>query len=71
MRGSNLPMNEKLAERRHISAMEGRRDKMKSEYFERRSAIRAEVDAMLDKIQESLEIVPTMSPLFTIRWEII
>ena len=25
---------------------------------------------MLDQIQESLKIVPTMSPLFTIRWEI-
>ena len=71
IRGSSLPMNEKLTAKRRISAMEGRRDKMKSEYFERRAAIRAEVEAMLDKIQESLKIVPTMSPLFTIRWEII
>lgn len=71
LRGSSLPMTEKLTEKRRISAMEGRRDKMKSEYFERRAAIRAEVEAMLDKIQESLKIVPTMSPLFTIRWEII
>ncbi|MBA3912389.1 MAG: hypothetical protein H0X25_00675 [Acidobacteriales bacterium] len=71
LRGSSLPMNEKLTEKRRISAMEGRRDKMKSEYFERRAAIRAEVEAMLDKIQESLKIVPTMSALFTIRWEII
>jgi hypothetical protein len=71
LRGSSLPMTEKLTEKRRITAMEGRRDKMKAEYFERRAAIRAEVEAMLDKIQESLKIVPTMSPLFTIRWEII
>ena len=51
--------------------MESRRDKMKAEYFERRAAIRAEVEAMLDRIQESLKIVPTMDSLFTIRWEII
>ena len=70
LRGSTLPMNEKLAEKRRISAMETRRDKMKTEYFERRAAIRAEVEAMLDRFQESLKIAPTMTPLFTIRWEI-
>ena len=70
LRGSSLPMNEKLAEKRRISAMETRRDKMKAEYFERRAAIRAEVETMLDRIQESLTIAPTMTPLFTIRWEI-
>ena len=71
LRGSNLPMNEKLAEKRRISAMEARRDKMKAEYFERRAAIRSEVEAMLDRIQESLKIAPTLTPLFTIRWEVV
>lgn len=71
LRGSSLQMTEKLAEKRRISALEGRRDKMKADYFERRAAIRAEVESMLDRIQESLKIVPTMSAMFTIRWEII
>jgi hypothetical protein len=71
LRGSNRPMTEKLTEKRRISAMEGKRDKMRADYFERRSAIRVEVEEMLDRIQESLAIAPTMAPLFTIRWEII
>lgn len=70
LRGSTFPLNEKLAAKRKISTMETRRDNMKADYFERRAAIRAEVEVMLDKIQESLRIVPTMRPLFTIRWEI-
>jgi ERCC4-related helicase len=71
LRGSNLPMNDKLAAKRRISAMEARRDKMKAGYFEQRAAARVEVEAMLDRIQESLKIDPIMTPLFTVRWEII
>ena len=70
LRGSNLPMAEKLVEKRRISTMESRRDKLKSDFFERRAAIRVEVETMLDQIQESLKIVPTLTPLFTIRWEV-
>jgi len=71
LRGSNLPMAEKVAEKRRISALEGRRDKLKAEFFDRRATIRAEVDSMLDKIQESLKLAPTMTELFTIRWEVV
>jgi hypothetical protein len=70
LRGSSLPMAEKLAEKRRVSVMEGRRDKLKSDFFERRAAFRVEVESMLDRIQESLKLVPTMTPLFTIRWEV-
>lgn len=70
MRGSNLPMAEKVAEKRRISALEGKRDKMKAEFFDRRAAIREDVEAMLDKIQESLKLDPTTTDLFTIRWEV-
>lgn len=69
-RGSNLPMAEKVAEKRRISGLEGKRDKMKAEFFDRRAAIRAEVEAMLDQIQESLKLEPTLTDLFTIRWEV-
>jgi hypothetical protein len=35
-----------------------------------RSKIRAEVEAMLDKVQASLQLNPSLTPLFTIRWEV-
>jgi superfamily II DNA or RNA helicase len=71
LRGSALPMAEKLAEKRRISALEAKRDRMKVEFFDKRVQIRAEVEAMLDRIQESLTIQPTLVHLFTIRWEVV
>jgi excisionase family DNA binding protein len=71
MRGSALPMAEKVAEKRRISALEGKRDKLKAEFFDRRAKIRADVEVMLDKIQESLKLEPSLTPLFTIRWEVV
>jgi superfamily II DNA/RNA helicase len=70
LRGSNLPMAEKVAEKRRISTLEAKRDKLKREFFDRREQIRAEVEAMLDKILESLKLEPTLTDLFTIRWEV-
>lgn len=70
LRGSQQPMAQKLTEKRRIGTLEASRDKMKAEFFDRRAAIRAEVEAMLDQIQESLKIEPTLMPLFTIRWEV-
>jgi len=70
LRGSVLPMAEKVAEKRRISALEGKRDKLKREFFDRREQIRTEVEAMLDKIMESLKLEPTLTDLFTIRWEV-
>jgi superfamily II DNA or RNA helicase len=70
LRGSALPMAEKLAEKRRIGTLEAKRDKMKAEFFDRRAEIRSEVDTMLDRIQESLKMEPTLTPLFTIRWEV-
>ena len=70
LRGSKLAMAEKVAEKRRIGSLEGKRDKMKADFFDRRAAIHAEVEAMLDQIQESLKIEPTTTPLFTIRWEV-
>ena len=70
MRGSNLPMAEKVAEKRRISGLEGKRDKMKDEFFDRRAKIREEVETMLDQIQESLKLEPALTDLFTVRWEV-
>jgi SMC interacting uncharacterized protein involved in chromosome segregation len=70
MRGSPLPMAEKLAEKKRINGLEAKRDKLKREFFDRRETIREEVEAMLDKIQASLLLDPSLAPLFTIRWEV-
>lgn len=70
MRGSTLPMAEKVAEKRRISGLEGKRDKLKAEFFDRRAKIREEVEAMLDQIQESLKLEPALTDLFTVRWEV-
>jgi hypothetical protein len=71
MRGSTLPMAEKVAEKRRITTLEAKRDKMKSEFFDRRAKLREEVESMLDKIQESLKLEPSSTELFTIRWEVL
>ncbi|MGA7178899.1 MAG: SNF2-related protein [Thiobacillaceae bacterium] len=70
LRGSALPMTEKVAEKRRISGLEAKRDKLKAEFFDRRAKIRDDVEAMLDKILESLKLEPSLTPLFTIRWEV-
>ena len=70
LRGSSLPMAEKLNEKRRITGLQAKRDKMKVEYFDKRAAIRAEVEAMLDQVQESLKMQPELAPLLTIRWEV-
>jgi len=70
MRGSNQTMANKVAEKRRISGLEGKRDKLKAEFFDRRATIRAEVESMLDQIQESLKLEPALTDLFTIRWEV-
>ncbi|MBW8079472.1 MAG: hypothetical protein GJU76_15670, partial [Gallionella sp.] len=70
MRSSTLPMAEKLAEKKRINGLEAKRDKLKREFFDRREKIREEVEAMLDKIQASLLLDPSLAPLFTIRWEV-
>ena len=70
LRGASLTMAEKVTEKRRISGLEAKRDKMKIEFFDRRAQIRAEVDDMLDQIQESLKIEPSLTPIFTIRWEV-
>lgn len=70
LRGSILSMADKVAEKRRISSLEAKRDKLKREFFDRREKIRADVEAMLDKIQDSLKLEPTLSDLFTIKWEV-
>lgn len=71
LRGSPLPMADKLAEKKRIIGLESKRDKLKREFFDRREQIRTEVEGMLDQIQESLKLEPALTDLFTIRWEVV
>lgn len=61
---------DQLAEKKRIIGLEARRDKLKREYFDRREKIRDEIEAMLDEVQASLQLTPTLTPIFTIRWEV-
>jgi len=70
LRGAPLAMQEKVDERKRIAGLETRRDKMKAEFFDRRARIRADVEEMLDRIQASLKMEPTLTPLFVMRWEV-
>jgi ERCC4-related helicase len=71
MRDSVQTMQERIAEGRRITALEAKRDKLKSEFFDRRTQIRNDVESMLDRIQESLKLEPTLTPLFSIQWEVV
>jgi len=70
LRTATMTMDAKVIEKRRISGLEARRDKMKAEFFDRRAKIRADVEAMLDEVQASLKMKPNMVPLFTFRWEV-
>lgn len=71
LRNSNLGMQDKLNEKRRITSLQAKRDKMKSEFFDRRATLRAEVEAMLDKIQESLKMQPSVAAVFGVRWAVV
>jgi hypothetical protein len=39
--------------------------------FQRRKAIRAEVEQKLDAMAEALRTQPTVAPVLTLRWEVV
>lgn len=61
---------QKVEEQRAIKKIEGQIDDLKFETYQRRKTIRAEVDELLDGIQASLALKPSVQPVFTIRWEL-
>jgi len=71
LRGSTSTMDEKLAEKKRIVEFERKRDNLKRDFFDRREKIRDEVEEMLDEIQARLRLKPSLTPLFTIRWEVL
>jgi len=71
LRGNNaIPLDEKIKEERRIKALQAEADELKLTMFQRRKAIRAEVDQKLDAMAEALKAQPTVTPLLTLRWEV-
>ena len=65
-----LTVAAKVEEQRAIKKLEGRRDELMLARFERKRALRWEIENILDQVQASLAIAPTIEPVFTIRWEV-
>lgn len=68
---AGIAMADKLAETRRIKRLENDRDDKRLAIFERRRAIRADIDAMLDEIAASLESQPVTQDLFALRWSVV
>jgi superfamily II DNA or RNA helicase len=66
-----LSVNDKVEEQRAIKKLEARRDELQLAKFERKKAIRREVEDILDSVQASLKLAPTLEHLFTVRWELV
>lgn len=66
-----LNVNEKVEEQRSIKKLEARRDELQLAKFERKKAIRREVEDILDSVQASLKLAPTLEHIFTVRWELV
>lgn len=66
----SLSAQEKIDETRAIKKLEGQIDDLKFETYQRKKAIRKEVEDMLDEIQASLVLKPTLEPIFTLRWSL-
>jgi len=72
LRGNNaIPLDEKIKEERRIKALQAEADELKLTMFQRRKAIRAEVDQKLDAMAEALKTRPTVTPVLTLRWEVV
>ena len=69
-RAPRQTMEEKLNISRAIKNLEGDRDDLAHNKYERRRDIRSQVDGMLDQIAESLNRNPDIQELFTIRWSV-
>jgi hypothetical protein len=65
-----ISVADKIEMQRAIKKLEGQRDDQMMAKFERKKAIRKEVEDLLDEIQASLKLTPETVPLFTIRWEL-
>jgi hypothetical protein len=67
---AGLTAQQKIEEQRAIKKLEAQIDDLKMETYQRRKKVRAEVEELLDTIQASLALEPTVEAVFTARWEL-
>lgn len=67
---SSLTAQQKIDEARAIKKIEGQIDDLKIETYQRRKTIRRDIEDMLDEIQASLALQPSVEPIFTARWSL-
>jgi superfamily II DNA or RNA helicase len=71
LRGNTaITLEDKVKEQRRIKAMDAEADELKLTTFQRRKAVRAEMDGKLDAIAQALKAMPVITPLVTIRWSV-
>lgn len=63
-------LQEKVALQREANTLKRQADDLQHQLYTRLREIDAERERMLDEIAEKLSLTPTLTPLFTIRWEI-
>lgn len=67
---AGVTAQQKIEEQRAIKKLEAQIDDLKMETYQRRKKVRAEVEELLDTIQASLALEPTVEAIFTARWEL-
>jgi ERCC4-related helicase len=67
---AGLSVSDKVELQRAVKKLEAQRDDLVFSKFERKKAIRKEVEDILDTVQASLKLTPAQTPIFTIRWEL-
>ncbi|MCA3160345.1 MAG: DEAD/DEAH box helicase family protein [Burkholderiales bacterium] len=67
---TGISVADKVDMQRAIKKLEAQRDDQMMAKFERKKAIRKDVEDLLDEIQASLKLTPETTHLFTIRWEL-
>lgn len=67
---ATLTAQDKIDETRAIKKIEGQIDDLKFETYQRKKAIRKEVEDMLDALQANLALKPSLEPIFTLRWSL-
>jgi ERCC4-related helicase len=71
LRGNNsITLEDRIKENRRITALQNESDELKLNTFQRKKAIRQEVDTKLDNLANALKTTPEVRPVLTVRWEV-
>jgi uncharacterized phage protein gp47/JayE len=71
LRGNNsITLEDRIKENRRIAMLQNESDELKLTTFQRKKAIRQEVDTKLDNLANALKTTPEVTPVLTVRWEV-